>query len=567
VTRFSIIVPTHERREVVLRGVGALERQVERNFEVVVVVDGATDGTAEALRKLRVSFPLKVIEQENSGAAQARNAGAAAARGEILVTLDDDMEADPRMLAEHERSHREGADVVLGDIPLNPASPRTLLSDGVGEWAATRRERLAAPGAEIGVGDLLTGQLSIGRGAYEDVGGFDASFTREGLFGGEDIDFGYRLEKAGYSIVFNPAAISYQYYDIDPASYLKRTEEAGRSDWELVVKHPELALRMGASPRFKSRRSRWLLAPLVAAPRALSAPIRTAAVALARSGTTGRWAKRLFFAIRTMEYLRGVRLARGRRSSGEALVLAYHSLSDLSDDPKLSEYGIPGPRFEAQMEALAARGRRFVDLDRVLDALAGRASLPAGATLVTFDDAYADVLPAVEGVLKRCRIPAVVFAVSGQIGGTNEWDHRVRGKPLPLLGANELRSLPALGVEVGSHTVSHRGLSGLSPREVTEELRESAFQLEAAGLPRPRAFAYPYGDWTAECAAAVAESGYAAAFTIDPGLVRGGCSPFTLPRVEVLASDSPLSLRIKIATCSWPAPLRRRLLRLFGSRI
>jgi GT2 family glycosyltransferase len=309
VTRFSVVVPTYRRREVVLRTVRALERQSERDFEAIVVVDGSPDGSAEALRELDVSFPLTVVEQENRGAAAARNAGAALAAGELLLTLDDDMEADPAMLAEHDRSHRAGADVVLGDMPVHPDSPPGMLSWGVGEWARLRRERLAAPGAEIRLDDLLTGQLSIARAAFDAVGGFDAEFTREGLFGGEDIDFGHRLRVAGYSIVFNPAAVSYQYYDVDPATYLRRAREAGRSDRELVVKHPELAASMGASPSFKTRRSRWLLAPFVYLPAPLSAPIRAAAVALARSGRRGPRARRAFFAVRTLEYLRGVRLA------------------------------------------------------------------------------------------------------------------------------------------------------------------------------------------------------------------------------------------------------------------
>lgn len=314
-TRFSVVVPTFQRREIVLRTVAALDRQSERDFEAIVVVDGSTDGSAEALRRLEVSFTLCVIEQPNGGAAQARNAGASAASGELLLALDDDMEAAPSMLAEHDRSHREGADVVLGDMPVHPGSPVNMLSWGVGDWARRRCERLSAPGAEIRLDDLLTGQLSISRAAYDAVGGFDPEFTREGLFGGEDIDFGHRLRKAGYSIVFNPAAVSYQYYDVDPASYLRRAREAGRSDRELVAKHPELAGDMGASPSFRTRRSRWLLAPLVRAPASLSAPIRAAAAALVLSGLRGPRARRAFFAVRTLEYLRGVRLA-DRRLSG-----------------------------------------------------------------------------------------------------------------------------------------------------------------------------------------------------------------------------------------------------------
>src|SRR5207253_5026154 len=115
--RFSVVIPTYRRRERVLRHVAALSQQTWEDFEVVVVDDGSGDGTAEALRALETPFPLTVVAQQNQGAAQARNAGAAAAGGELLLFLDDDMEADPGLLAEHERSHRAGADLVVGDMP------------------------------------------------------------------------------------------------------------------------------------------------------------------------------------------------------------------------------------------------------------------------------------------------------------------------------------------------------------------------------------------------------------------------------------------------------------------
>jgi GT2 family glycosyltransferase len=308
-TRFSVIVPTFQRRDTVVRTVSALDRQSERDFEVVVVDDGSEDGTAAALRGLDVSFPLRVVEQPNRGAAAARNAGVDASSGGLLVFLDDDMKADSALLAEHDRSHREGADMVMGDMPLDPASPRNLLSWGVGSWAAGRCKRLSAPGAEIRLDDLLTGQMSISRAAYLDVGGLDPTFTRDGLFGGEDLDFGHRVLGAGYRVAFNPAAISYQYYDVDPAKYLRRARETGRSDRELVAKHPDLAAAMGASPSFKTRRSRWLLTPFVVAPAVLSWPLRAAAAAIARSGLNTPRVRSLFFAVRTMEYLRGARLA------------------------------------------------------------------------------------------------------------------------------------------------------------------------------------------------------------------------------------------------------------------
>lgn len=564
--RFSVIVPTHERREIVVRDVAALARQRDADFEAVVVVDGAGDGTAAALRELELPFRLTVIEQENQGAAAARNAGASAARGELLLFLDDDMEADPGLLAEHDRSHREGADLVVGDMPLHPDSSRNLLSWGVGQWAATRRRRLEAHGAEPGLDDLLTGQMSITRAGFDLVEGFDTSFTREGLFGGEDIDFGYRVLQAGLRVAFNPAAISRQYYDVDPADYLRRARETGRSEAELVRKHPEQGHRLAAGPSFRTRRSRLLLGPLVAAPAWMSAPVRTVAVRIARSGRNRPVARRIFFAARTLEHRRGARAAGAEDASHGPHVLAFHAIADLAADPVLADYGVPAPRFARHLDRLAAAGWHFVDLDQTLAALDGRARLPEKSLLVTFDDAYVDLLEVACPILAARGIPALAFAVAGRTGGTNDWDRPLGARELPLLDRGGLLALAAHGVTVGSHGVNHRPLAGLDAAEAAREIGESADLLEAIGLPRPRAFSYPHGEWSPPIAAAVAASGYAAAFTVTPGRVGPGTSRFALPRIEVLARDTPLALRVKIATAGWPTGPRDRLLRVMGTR-
>jgi glycosyltransferase involved in cell wall biosynthesis/peptidoglycan/xylan/chitin deacetylase (PgdA/CDA1 family) len=562
--RFSLIVPTHERRETIVRNVAALDRQSLRDFEAIVVVDGSVDGTAEALRALDVSFPLTVIEQPNRGVAEARIAGAAAARGEVLLFIDDDMEADPQMLAQHEASHRDGFDFVLGDLPLHPDSPRNLLSWGVGFWADSRRERLEAAGGELGLDDLLTGQMSVSRQAFDAVGGFDASFTRDGLVPSGDVDFGYRILKAGFRATFNPRAISHQYYDVDPGDYLKRAHDIGASEQELVIKHPEQAKKLEGAPAFHTRRSRWLLAPLVAAPRALVRPLVEAVAALVRSGRHGERLRRLFFAMRTLEYRRGARASRRRLATGGAVVLAYHAVADLGDDP-LREYAVPAGALAEQLDDLARRGWTFVDLGALLRALAGEEALPPRSLLVTFDDAYADLLESGLPVLERRRIPAVVFAVAGSVGGTNEW-RREGAKELRLLDAEGLREVAARGVEVGSHCMTHRQLPQAPAEELERELRGSAEALQGLGLPRPRALAYPHGEWSHEVAAAAFAAGYEAAFSVDPGRAERAGNRFALPRIEVLASDTPFTIRVKIATAGWPQGLRDRLLRRLGTR-
>lgn len=565
--RFSVVIPTHQRRDTVVRTVAALASQSYDDFEVIVVVDGSTDGTASALRALSLPFELSVLEQRNRGAGAARNAGAAAARGELLLFLDDDMDADPSLLLEHDRSQREGADLVVGDLPLHPDSPRNVLSRGVASWARARRDRLAATGGEIPLADLLTGQMSISRHAFERLGGFDASFTRDGAFGGEDIDFGYRVLKAGCRVKFNPAAISRQYFDVDPADYLSREYDAGRAAQELAAKHPERGEQLSRGLQLHTRRSRLLLGPFALAPGAVSAPLRSAVAWLVRSGRGGARLGAIFQSVRAMEHLRGARAARKTLSTGQVAVLAFHAVADLSDDPVLREYGVPQRRFAEHLDALARRGWAFVDMAAVRRALEGEQQLPARALLLTFDDAYAELRTEVLPLLAERAIPAAVFVVTAHLGGFNEWDRAKGARELALLDADGLRALGASGFEIGSHAATHRPLTRVAADELDAELTGSAASLEALGLPRPRALSYPHGDWSPEVAAAARRAGYAVAFTVDPGFVRLGADRYALPRIEVLASDTPRKLALKLATAEWPSRLRRRALALLRVRL
>jgi peptidoglycan/xylan/chitin deacetylase (PgdA/CDA1 family) len=409
--------------------------------------------------------------------------------------------------------------------------------------------------------------MSIRREWFDRLGRFDVSFTREGLYGGEDVDFGYRVLKAGCRVVFNPAAISFQYYDVDPADYLRRGYEAGRSEHELIVKHPERAEQLQRGPHLHTRLSRWLLGPFVLAPAALSRPLRATVAALVRSGHRGPRLRAVLLNVRAMEYRRGVRHSRLALADDGAVVLAYHAVADLSHDRKLSAYGVPAARFAAQLDDLIRRGWSFVDLDALLRALVGEQRLPDRAVLLTFDDAYADLLSAAIPVLAERRLPAVAFAVSGRIGNTNEWDREIGAGRLRLLDAAGLRAVAEHGVEIGSHGYTHRRLTpALAPAELAAELEGSADQLQALGLPRPRVLSYPYGVWSSAIASAVGRAGYEAAFTVRPGVVRRGANRFALPRVEVLASDTPRRLRLKVATAGWPDRRRAQALRLLRVR-
>lgn len=529
--RFSVVIPTYQRREVVLASVCALaEQRFSDRFEVIVVVDGSVDGSVEALQKIDTPFPLTVINQPNQGAAAARNKGAAAAKGEIVLFLDDDMEAHPQMLAEHDRSHQEGADVVLGHLPLHPESPSNFLSAGVGAWAERRLQRLSESGASLTLSDLLTGQISIARERFYQITGFDTDFTVSGSFGNEDTDFGYRLLQQDYKIVFNPNAISWQKYVVTSRQYLRQWRQAGRADVVFVRKHPEQAPNIfiprraeSWKDRFIYRRLRWL--------------IRWFVLALIDMGALDSIKTPLFFKLRNLEYWRGVREAGGKPQPRPLRVLCYHSISDLAGDPIIKDYGIPPEQFRQQLDILNRAGFQFIDANEFLRFLQGKAGLPHRPVLLTFDDCYQDILDAALPILKERNIPAVAFAVSRRLGGTNDWDEKIGASQLQLLDADGLLKLAKGGITIGSHSRTHRMLNRIPREDLSEEIAGSVADMEAIGLDRPFLLAYPHGEYNQKVQQETQAAGLQAAFTVEPGFVQPGQEPFEIPRIEILRKD------------------------------
>lgn len=95
---FSIILPTYNRADTLGRALDSIRAQREQDWELVLVDDGSTDGTQALLQ--RYDDPrLRVLRQENRGVSHARNAGLAAARGQLISFLDSDDEWPPHHLA------------------------------------------------------------------------------------------------------------------------------------------------------------------------------------------------------------------------------------------------------------------------------------------------------------------------------------------------------------------------------------------------------------------------------------------------------------------------------------
>ncbi|MCW2699967.1 MAG: polysaccharide deacetylase [Blastococcus sp.] len=546
--RFSIVVPTCDRRDVLVESVRSLARlETPWPVELIVVDDGSTDGTAAAARAVPMPFPVRVIEQPNGGAASARNTGAAQATGEYLLFLDDDMVADPRLLVEHDAVLGRGADAAVGHIPVHPDSPRTLLTAGVERWADKRHQRLARTSGALALGDLLTGQLSVRADVFAAAHGFDEAFNAGGSFGAEDTDFLHRLLQSGAVVSYAPGAITWQRYVVTPDQYLRQWRQGGRADAVLARKHPALAPALaeqhGAGTLSGRILSRW--APAV--PSWLGRALAAYPVARARSGRTDlptRWA---FARVRDALYWKGLAEQGGWPATGAPVVLAYHAIEDV-DDALIGDWCVAPEQFERHLDALTAAGFTFVSLGDLLTALDG-APLPPRSALLTFDDAYASLLSAAAPALERRGIPAVVLVVSDQIGGWNEWDAGRGATKLPLLTAAELQELAGRGWAIGAHSRTHAHLTRSTDADLDRELTEPLRELRAVGLPVEPVLAYPHGEHDARVRSATRRAGYTAAFALEGRRPANSRGRYAVPRIEVRRDTTPEAL---VATALQP---------------
>ncbi|HSY61540.1 MAG TPA: glycosyltransferase family 2 protein, partial [Cytophaga sp.] len=119
----SIIIPSFNGKDKVIRLLNSLEQQTCLALEVVVVLDGSTDGSAEAIySRVWKLFPLKIIEQKNNGRASARNTGVAHATTDLLLFFDDDMIPAISCVQEFISFHQQHKNIIaLGQI-IEPAS-------------------------------------------------------------------------------------------------------------------------------------------------------------------------------------------------------------------------------------------------------------------------------------------------------------------------------------------------------------------------------------------------------------------------------------------------------------
>lgn len=228
----------------------------------------------------------------------------------------------------------------------------------------------------------------------------------------------------------------------------------------------------------------------------------------------------------------------GARVHQGTLVLMYHGFGERSAEEDPCRLCTPRAALQQQLTWLLRHGYQAVHLDGFLRGPDLGRRPPSRSFLVTIDDGYVSTLDVAAPLLAGLGVPAVLFALPGCLGGQATWGTGTR--PEPLLDADGLRELTAMGVTVGCHGWDHRSMVGLDATELRRQTTQAGTALADVTGTFPPVFAYPFGDHDAAARRAVAAAGFRAAFAVYHAV-----DPFSRPRVSVDRGDSLLTFRIK----------------------
>jgi len=213
----SVVVTAFDRRDSLIGLLDALNKQSvsSETFEVIVGDDSAEMNIAEkAVSRVRARYGVAVVRTglpyDVNGVSVARNMGIRLAKGDIVISIDDDCVPNRYFIEEHLSFHKRG-------YPLIMLGHRSECADKLNEnrpVSVTENksvlELIAGTSDQLNFLNFMTGNLSFPREIAVKAGLFNETFAQPVEHGWEDIEFGYRLWRLGYRTVFARNAVVYR---------------------------------------------------------------------------------------------------------------------------------------------------------------------------------------------------------------------------------------------------------------------------------------------------------------------------------------------------------------------
>lgn len=182
----SYIIPVFNEQLTIRQCLDAIVAQLQQGDEIIVVDNGSTDKSLDNIRTIQ---NISIVYSPDVTIGAVRNAGANIAKGQILAFIDADCVICPAW-----------RDNVISTLNLNTVvatGSKVVIPENAGwlekAWYSQRNSQCSR------VSYINSGNFIILRKVFEEIGGFS-----EDLITGEDSELGWRINKAGYSILDNP---------------------------------------------------------------------------------------------------------------------------------------------------------------------------------------------------------------------------------------------------------------------------------------------------------------------------------------------------------------------------
>jgi len=227
---FSVIIPTYNRPLALKRTVSSiLSLNISSEFEIIIVND-YPEAPVTSFEDNRI----RIIENEtNLGRSRSRNAGALAAKGNILFFIDDDIEVKENLFDKYINEFEKGFSAIFSNV-IN------VRTDGkysfLNEFLNTRGANKQNIGDVVKSNYFTTAFCSVKKDFFNKIGGFDENFSG---YGWEDPEMGLRIEKSCGKISFLKTDKIYHYHDKSVEEWIGQIENSGRNLEYLIKKHPQ----------------------------------------------------------------------------------------------------------------------------------------------------------------------------------------------------------------------------------------------------------------------------------------------------------------------------------------